>query len=270
MWRKQAASQLQAPGINIIDIMNLLPTPTMQTGSTERIIESLISESDLVLGHAGFNSWQSKHELYLAKKYAVPTHVNVAGPEVGWANDPKFNRWNKHTSMQAAITAVKAKTEFVVGSGRAELVSVEDYGPHIKVVPDSGAGILSTVYEQDCGYDLTVYKDTTIQADSFSDIDCGISLELPANHWGFITGRSSTFRKKGLMVLPGVIDAGYRGRIFTGIFNTNKVVVEIEAGERLAQLILVPMAVFPVVTATDIEDLSESDRGDKGFGSSGK
>lgn len=287
-WRTQAKTDLTTDTVHVIDITTVLPSPTPHTGSAERIIDSLISEVDLVLGHAVLNSWQSQFELETADKYNIPILVNVAGPDVNWANDPKFDHWTKHTSMVSTIMAARARIKYSGKSGGEAIIEPEpeqreqreQWEPPIslKVLPHDpdqwhfesphyDADILPRSHpDEDCGYDLTVLESCAIPADSFFDVDCGVSLELPPGHWGMITGRSSTFRKKGLLVLPGVIDSGYRGRIFTGIFNTNKRAVSVEKGERLSQLILIPMAVFPVEV---VPELGKSDRGEKGFGSSG-
>jgi dUTP pyrophosphatase len=100
------------------------------------------------------------------------------------------------------------------------------------------------------------------------DIDCGISIELPEGYWGMITGRSSTLRRRGLLVAQGIIDGGYRGPIYSGVWNLTDRPVSVSKGERVAQLIPFSnsaKAMVPVI----VDELSLSDRGVKGFGSSG-
>ena len=128
--------------------------------------------------------------------------------------------------------------------------------------------IPTKAYSNDTGWDLYVSRDTIIPAHSFIDIHTDIAIAMPEGLWGRITGRSSTLRKYGLLVNEGIIDNGYRGELFIGVFNLTNRDRFIPAGTRLAQLIFHWL----------IEDLQweptmvlpPSQRQDKGFGSSGR
>jgi dUTP pyrophosphatase len=121
-------------------------------------------------------------------------------------------------------------------------------------------------YEDDAGWDLTCSAPVDVHQGEFADIPCSIRVQLPEGTWGLITGRSSTLRKRGLLVAPAIIDGGYRGPLFAGVFNLRQETVRIEAGERLAQLIPVPLVNGG---AQRVEELDESARGARGFGSTG-
>lgn len=121
----------------------------------------------------------------------------------------------------------------------------------------------------DAGLDLFVSERTVIRPGEFRDVPCGISLQLPAGHWGRITGRSSTLRQRGLLVNEAVIDNGYVGPIYTGAWNLGGTVAIVEAGERIAQLVLHEICQPPVVRVLG-ELTSRDGRGDSGFGSTGK
>jgi dUTP pyrophosphatase len=140
----------------------------------------------------------------------------------------------------------------------------------VETVATLALGITSTLpyrrYPGDCGYDLFVAKAVTIPVGEFRDVPTNIRCQMPLNTWGLIIGRSSTFRKRRLLVVPGIIDNGYRGELFTGVFNMNKHEAVVEAGERLAQFILMPL-VTPEVVFGEVDD---TDRGSKGFGSTGQ
>lgn len=82
-----------------------------------------------------------------------------------------------------------------------------------------------------------------------------------------ITGRSSTIRTYKLRVETGIIDNGYRGEMFVGVWNHNEEEIIVEEGTRLAQLILFNLA---EVNWKEVIDLPHSSRGEKGFGHSGK
>lgn len=124
-------------------------------------------------------------------------------------------------------------------------------------------------YTGDAGFDLFVSEDTEIPVGQFRDVPCGISVELPEGVWGMITGRSSTLRMHNLMVPPAIIDQGYRGPLYAGVYNMNGEQFCAKKGMRLAQLIPFPLVaaqLFP----TRVAELSPSVRGEQGFGSSGQ
>jgi dUTP pyrophosphatase len=121
-------------------------------------------------------------------------------------------------------------------------------------------------YPSDAGFDLIVAQDTSIFADDFALVPCSIAIASDEHHWFLILGRSSALWKRGLFVPPAVIDNGFRGEIFVGVKNWNPGVVMVKRGERIAQLI--PMPTIPM-DIRQVEVLPPSDRGDKGFGSTG-
>jgi len=124
-------------------------------------------------------------------------------------------------------------------------------------------------HADDAGFDLYTSETVVIPPRQFVDVPTGIALQLPPNHWGFLTGRSSTLRKRGLLVHTGIIDTGYRGELFAGAWNLTDGDVIIEEGERLAQIIIMPneSAKMIMILATTLGD---HERGVAGFGSSGK
>jgi len=133
---------------------------------------------------------------------------------------------------------------------------------------ESSPRVPTKAYPGDTGWDLYVSRDVVIPARSFIDIPTNIAIAMPEGLWGRITGRSSTLRKYGLLVNEGIIDNGYRGELFIGVFNLTDHDRFIPAGTRLAQLIFHRL----------IEDLQweptmvlpPSQRQDRGFGSSGQ
>lgn len=118
----------------------------------------------------------------------------------------------------------------------------------------------------DAGFDLPVLGRHIVHPFSFTDIHSGIRLGLPTGVWARIVGRSSTIRKRGLMVVEGVIDNGYVGPLFTGVYNITDKPVIIEDGEHIAQVIPMPLTTPRFVA---VQELRPTERGDKGFGSSG-
>lgn len=122
-------------------------------------------------------------------------------------------------------------------------------------------------YENDAGFDLMVSETTTLEPGEFTDIPCGVSVQLPDSAWGLITGRSSTLRTRGLLVNQGVIDAGYRGPLYAGAWNLRDEPVTVEKGERVAQFIVHRRW---DIRPQRVDTLQTSARGTQGFGSTGR
>lgn len=122
-------------------------------------------------------------------------------------------------------------------------------------------------YYGDAGWDLYTSRAIKIPPKAFREVQVDIAAEFPDRTWGLILGRSSASRKHKLKVEPAVIDGGYRGSLHVGVRNTSWRWIKVEVGTRLAQLILlelIPMVWVPVA------ELSPSERGTGGFGSSGR
>lgn len=124
-------------------------------------------------------------------------------------------------------------------------------------------------YGDDAGLDLYVVGNWTIEAGAFLDVPCGVAVELPDWSWGLLTGRSSTLRAKKLLVHSGIIDSGYRGPLFAGVWNMSEVDVEVKNGERIAQLIILPNTTKDV-NPVQASSLKPHERGEAGFGSTGE
>lgn len=162
------------------------------------------------------------------------------------------------------------------------LLSFEDWEPSISDdlpfvgLPELGP---TRAYADDAGLDLYVSERTTLIWGEFKDVPLGINVALPEWSWGFLVGRSSTFRKRGVEVMPGIIDTGWRGELFAAcIWRPDQLRDEdiiqnpgsytLEAGERIAQLIIIPNGTRDV-TPVRVDVLPPHARGENGFGSSG-
>lgn len=109
----------------------------------------------------------------------------------------------------------------------------------------------------------------TIDPGETAWISTGIALEVPKGCAGLVYARSSLGAKRGLAPANkvGVIDSDYRGEIRVVLLNHGKVPQVVENGERVAQFLITPVLTPPYV---EVEDLSQSDRGAGGFGSTGR
>ncbi|MGQ4518110.1 dUTP diphosphatase [Dermabacteraceae bacterium P13077] len=128
---------------------------------------------------------------------------------------------------------------------------------------------LGRAHESDAGLDLVASEDVTIPPLGRALVPTGIAIALPQGSVGMVCPRSGLAAKHGVTVLngPGIVDAGYRGEVKVPLHNTDpKQACELRAGDRIAQLVVLPL--LPV-EVTAVESLPEADRGDAGFGSSG-
>lgn len=125
----------------------------------------------------------------------------------------------------------------------------------------------SRANENDAGWDLYSSEKKWIPRGGRSCIKTSISLEMPDNMVGLIWPRSGLAVKKGLDLFAGVIDSGYRGEIIVCLFNSTEIDVEIEKGDRVAQIIFHEL---PKISMVESSLLTNSERGEGGFGSSGK
>ena len=123
--------------------------------------------------------------------------------------------------------------------------------------------------DDDAGLDLHAVEPAVIGAGERAAIGTGIAVEIPPGHAGLVLPRSGLALKHGISLVnaPGLIDSGYRGELRVLLLNTDREHdFEIEPGQRIAQLLVVPFAAAMPVEAVE---LSDTDRGVGGFGSSG-
>ena len=121
----------------------------------------------------------------------------------------------------------------------------------------------------DAGADLRASHDAVVPAGDRVLVKTGCSLALPGGYVGLVHPRSGLALNHGITVLnsPGTIDAGYRGEIMVTLFNSSKEDFHISFGDRIAQLLIQQVAKADFVR---VEKLPQSDRGESGYGSSGK
>jgi dUTP pyrophosphatase len=124
----------------------------------------------------------------------------------------------------------------------------------------------------DCGIDLYNAQDVpvVVPPNESVEIPAGIRIKIPFGHCGFVRQRSSTFSRRGLLVVDGVIDSGYTGPIFTHVYNPalngRDFPVLIQPWERISQLVVLPI---PTLSIQVVESLPKTVRGEHGFGSTG-
>ena len=121
----------------------------------------------------------------------------------------------------------------------------------------------------DAGLDLSACETVTIGAGERASVGTGLAVAIPEDHAGLVVPRSGLAMRHGLSIVnaPGVIDTGYRGEVRVILLNTDREhAFTVEQGMRIAQLLVVPARAVELV---EVSELTETARGDGGFGSSG-
>ena len=133
---------------------------------------------------------------------------------------------------------------------------------------DSRAAIPTRGSGEAAGADLRTLDRLYILAGETVQAHTGIAVEIPSGYAGLVYARSGMALKKGIAPANkvGVIDSDYRGEIIVSLHNHSRDAVEIEAGERIAQLVIAPVLMPEFVLC---DELSDTDRGEGGFGSTG-
>ena len=138
---------------------------------------------------------------------------------------------------------------------------------NIKLLNDA-AKIPTKAHKSDAGWDLYAsYTSQPVYPHKRRLVSTDISIAIPDGYCGLIWPRSGLSVKKGIDVLAGVIDSGYRGEIKVCLLNTSDQIVHIHPGDRIAQLIIQKVE---DVKFLEVDNLDDTDRGEGGFGSSGE
>jgi dUTP pyrophosphatase len=141
-------------------------------------------------------------------------------------------------------------------------------GPIVKVQILDGGFVPTYFRDGDAGADLWASEGGYVPARGRALMKTGLKIAIPYGYVGLLHPRSGFALNNGVTVLnaPGTIDSGYRGEVGVILYNTSEVDVYVEPGDRIAQLVIqkVEYADFHIVDA-----LTESDRGENGFGSTG-
>lgn len=117
----------------------------------------------------------------------------------------------------------------------------------------------------DSGADLFALERTVLPARAITKVRTGIAVELPENTSGIIWGKSSV-ESKGIKAMAGLVDAPYRGELIVCMYNLNEQDFVFEAGQKVAQLVVLP-TLYPAFE--EVSELTDTSRGEGGFGSTG-
>lgn len=136
----------------------------------------------------------------------------------------------------------------------------------IRVQLDEGAYMPEKAHDLDAGFDIRTPVEVSVGYLGSSVIDTGVHIEIPKGYVGFLKSKSGLNVKYSLCG-EGVIDAGYTGSIKVKLYNYSADSYTFEKGDKIIQLVLLPI---PEVELTQVESLDETERGNGGFGSTGR
>jgi dUTP pyrophosphatase len=123
-------------------------------------------------------------------------------------------------------------------------------------------------YANDAGLDLAACERVTLDPGERAAVATGLAVAIPEGHAGFVQPRSGLAARHGITIVnaPGLVDSGYRGELKVVLLNTDpRETFTVEPGMRIAQLVVLPA---PALELVEVDELPESERGVRGFGSS--
>ena len=126
----------------------------------------------------------------------------------------------------------------------------------------------SRAYAGDAGLDLAACERVELGAGERAMVGTGLAIAIPEGYAGFVQPRSGLATKHGITIVntPGLIDSGYRGELKVTLLNTDaRESLVVEVGMRIAQLVVLEV---PGVDPIEVDELPDSERGVRGFGSS--
>lgn len=136
----------------------------------------------------------------------------------------------------------------------------------MKIKLDPWAIMPTRAHDTDAGLDLYSCEEKTVPAFGSALFNTGVHVQLPPNTAGMVKSKSGLNIRYGL-TSDGVVDVGYTGSIFVKLYNHTPSPYTVRCGDKISQLVIVPIIIPPIVV---VDELEESERGDHGFGSTGR
>lgn len=135
----------------------------------------------------------------------------------------------------------------------------------MKIMLDEGAKMPTRAHPYDAGLDLYAMEDGYIRANQSRVFDTGVHVQIPEGCVGLVKSKSGLMCNHGI-ITDGTIDAHYTGPIKVCLFNNGGSKYEVKAGDKIAQLVILPCVLPPLEL---VDSLGKTDRGANGFGSTG-
>jgi dUTP diphosphatase len=125
-------------------------------------------------------------------------------------------------------------------------------------------------YDGDAGLDLAACEQVVLEPGERAVVPTGLAVAIPPGYAGFVQPRSGLAARYGLTIVntPGLVDSGYRGEVLVVLLNTDREqAFTVEPGMRIAQLVVMSV---PALEPVEVDELPETERGARGYGSSGR
>ena len=136
----------------------------------------------------------------------------------------------------------------------------------MKVMLDPGAYMPERAHDTDAGLDLRTPKKVYLRANDSVTIDTGVHIQLPHGRAGLMVAKSGLNVNHDILS-TGLINEGYTGSIKVKLYNHSREPYHFQKGDKISQLVVIPV---DYVECEQVDALDDSDRGDNGFGSSGR
>ena len=136
----------------------------------------------------------------------------------------------------------------------------------VKYMLDANAKIPTKAHNSDAGFDLYSRETKVVPKGSQRTFDTGVHIQIPEGMVGFLKSRSG-LNVNHSIESEGVIDSGYTGSIIVKLYNHGTDDYMVNEGDKITQLVILPI---PSITLVETDALDSTDRGDGGFGSSGR
>lgn len=139
----------------------------------------------------------------------------------------------------------------------------------MKIYLDNGAKMPTKAHMADAGYDLYTPIKVVLMPHSTAVIDTGVHMEIPNGYVGMIKSKSGLNVKHDILS-EGVVDCGYTGSIVAKLYNHSDKIKEFEIGDKITQICIMPVVNFELEEVENLWKFADTERGDNGFGSSGR
>lgn len=210
------------------------------------------------------NSKKIKEEF---SNYELTQIIHAAEEYIPWYNKRKYQQHVERIYREYSEQRVHLNSQYL-DAVLGERQEVENDHVKVKLSPNVNKTYMPIYSTKGAaGADLYASESLILKPNERKLIKTGVSIELPEGHLCYVMGRSGNTIKKGLHVALGLVDEDYRGEIGVMAFNQSGEAISFAKGDRVAQMVILP---YPKVEFVEVDELSDTERGAGGYGSTGK